>query len=66
MTHENRDRPQGIFGRFRNLVRALFTGWIRDSEIQNPRAVYEQAISVRASFGVLRIWPGIGAAPLDG
>ena len=23
-------------------------------------------ISVRASFGVLRIWPGIGAAPLDG
>ncbi len=47
MTHENRDRPQGIFGRFRNLVRALFTGWIRDSEIQNPRAVYEQAINER-------------------
>ncbi len=47
MTHETRDRPQGIFGRFRNLIRALFTGWIRDSEIQNPRAVYEQAIYER-------------------
>ncbi len=47
MTNENRDRPQGIFGRFRNLIRALFTGWIRDSEIQNPRAVYEQAINER-------------------
>ena len=41
------DRPQGAFGRFRNLLRALFTGWIRDSEIQNPRAVYEQAINER-------------------
>ncbi|MBW2267399.1 MAG: PspA/IM30 family protein [Deltaproteobacteria bacterium] len=47
MTNEPRDRPQGIFGRFRNLVRALFAGWIRDGEIQNPRAVYEQAINER-------------------
>jgi phage shock protein A len=28
-------------------MRAIFTGWIRDSEIQNPRAVYEQAINER-------------------
>jgi len=47
MTYEPRERPRGLFGRFRNLVRALFAGWLRDSEIQNPRAVYEQAIHER-------------------
>jgi phage shock protein A len=39
--------PQGIFGRFRSLVRAIFAGWIRDGERQHPRAVYEQAIDDR-------------------
>ena len=47
MTDELRERPRGLFGRFRNLMRALFAGWLRDSEIQNPRAVYEQAIHER-------------------
>ena len=47
MTYEPRDRPQGIFGRLRNLLRAVFAGWVRDGEIQNPRAVYEQAINER-------------------
>ena len=47
MNNEPRERPQGIFGRLRNLMRAIFAGWIRDSEIQNPRAVYEQAINER-------------------
>jgi phage shock protein A len=47
MSIETRDRPQGVFGRFRNLLHALFAGWIRNSEIQNPRAVYEQAIDER-------------------
>ncbi len=47
MTTITQESPQGIFGRFRNLMWALFTGWIRDSEIQNPRAVYEQAINER-------------------
>ena len=29
------------------IMRALFAGWLRGSEIQNPRAVYEQAIHER-------------------
>ena len=45
MTHEPRDRPRGLFARFRNLMRGMFSLWIRESEIQNPRAVYEQAIN---------------------
>lgn len=47
MTNEPRERPRSLFGRFWNLLRALFAGWLRDSEIQNPRAVYEQAIHER-------------------
>ncbi|HJO24928.1 MAG: PspA/IM30 family protein [Myxococcota bacterium] len=47
MTYEPRERPRSLFGRFRNLLRALFAGWLRNSEIQNPRAVYEQAIHER-------------------
>ena len=47
MTDEPRERPRSLFGRFRNLLRALFAGWLRNSEIQNPRAVYEQAINER-------------------
>jgi len=31
----------------RNLLRGMFAIWIRDSETQNPRAVYEQAIDER-------------------
>lgn len=47
MTAVTQESPRGVFARFRNLVRALFAGWIRDNEIQNPRAVYEQAINER-------------------
>lgn len=47
MTHEPRERPRSLFGRLRNLMRAIFAGWIRGGEIQNPRAVYEQAIHER-------------------
>ena len=42
-----RERPRSLLGRFGNLVRALFAGWIRNTERQNPRAVYEQAIDER-------------------
>ncbi len=44
MMHE---RPRSLFGRFRSLVHGVFAIWIRDSERQNPRAVYEQAIDER-------------------
>ena len=47
MTYEPRERPRGLFGRFRNLLSAIFGGWIRDGELSNPRAVYEQAINER-------------------
>jgi phage shock protein A len=47
MTYEPRERPRGLFGRFQNLVRAIFGGWIRGGELNNPRAVYEQAIEER-------------------
>jgi phage shock protein A len=40
-------RPRGLFGRLRSLIRGIFAIWIRDSERQNPRAVYEQAIDER-------------------
>jgi phage shock protein A len=44
MTHE---RPRGLFGRLRSLIRGMFAIWVRDTERQNPRAVYEQAIGER-------------------
>jgi phage shock protein A len=47
MTTHHRERPQSLFGRFRNLLRGLFSTWIQDNETQNPRAVYEQAIHER-------------------
>lgn len=47
MTYEPRDRPRGLLSRMRNLLRGMFAIWIRDSETQNPRAVYEQAIDER-------------------
>ena len=34
-------------GRLRNLIHGIFAVWIRDSERQNPRAVYEEAINQR-------------------
>ena len=37
----------GIFARFRNLIRATFSLWVRDGERNHPRAVYEQAIEER-------------------
>ena len=48
MTYEPRDRPRSLLSRLRNLLRGMFAIWIRDSETQNPRAVYEQAIDERA------------------
>ena len=47
MTYEPRDRPRGLLSRMRNLLHGMFAIWIRDSETQNPRAVYEQAIDER-------------------
>jgi phage shock protein A len=47
MTYEPRDRPRSLVSRLRNLLRGMFAIWIRDSETQNPRAVYEQAIDER-------------------
>lgn len=47
MTYEPRERPRSLFGRFTNLIRAIFARWLSDSEVQNPRAVYEQAIHER-------------------
>lgn len=41
-----RRRP-GIFARFFGLIRGLATGWLRDREEDNPRAVYEHAIAER-------------------
>ncbi len=44
MTHA---RTRSLIARLRNLVHGIFAIWIRDSERQNPRAVYEQAINER-------------------
>jgi len=41
------ERPTGIFGRLFNLIRGVFAVWVRDSEHQHPRAVYESAIDER-------------------
>lgn len=40
-------RPQGMFARFRSLIRGVFGQWVRDREEENPEAVYEQAINER-------------------
>jgi len=47
MTYEPRDRPRSLLSRLRNLLHGMFAVWIRDSETQHPRAVYEQAIDER-------------------
>ena len=44
MTHQ---RSRSLASRLRNLVHGIFAVWIRDSERQNPRAVYEEAIHQR-------------------
>jgi len=44
MTHE---RPRSLTGRLRNLIHGIFAVWVKDSERQNPRAVYEEAINQR-------------------
>jgi phage shock protein A len=49
MMYEPRDRPRGLFARLRNLLRGMLAVWVRDSEVQNPRAVYEQAIQERTN-----------------
>jgi phage shock protein A len=47
MTYEPRERPRSLIGRLRNLIHGIFAVWMRESEVQNPRAVYEQAIHER-------------------
>jgi len=47
MTIDHRERPQSLFGRFRSLLSGMFSTWLQDSENENPRAVYEQAINER-------------------
>jgi phage shock protein A len=44
MTHRE---PRNLSSRLRNLIHGIFAVWIRDSERQNPRAVYEEAIHQR-------------------
>ncbi len=39
--------PRGLIARFSNLIRGLFSSWIKDRESRSPRAVYEQAINER-------------------
>jgi phage shock protein A len=40
-------RHRGLIARLRSLIHGMFAVWIKDSEHQNPRAVYEQAIHER-------------------
>jgi phage shock protein A len=42
-----RERPRSLASRLRHLIHGIFAVWIRDSERQNPRAVYEEAIHQR-------------------
>jgi phage shock protein A len=42
-----RKQSRGLFGRIRNLMRGMMSVWMRDTERDNPRAVYEQAINER-------------------
>ena len=44
MTHR---QSRSLAGRLRNLIHGILAVWIRDSERQNPRAVYEEAIHQR-------------------
>jgi len=42
-----KERPRSLVGRLRNLIHGIVSVWVRDSERNNPRAVYEQAIGER-------------------
>ncbi len=44
MTYE---RSPGLLGRLSSLIRGIFGTWLRDTERQNPRAIYERAIDER-------------------
>jgi phage shock protein A len=44
----NTRRP-GLFARLLGLLRGTLTGWLREREEQNPRAVYENAIAERVA-----------------
>jgi hypothetical protein len=54
-------QPRGALGRVRNFFSAWLTGWVRDREQENPRAIYEQAI-----HGRLRRSPHRDRAARDG
>lgn len=40
-------RSPSMVARLRSLVRGVFRRWVKDKELENPEAVYEQAISER-------------------
>lgn len=40
-------KSAGLFGRLRNLLRGVFSVWLRDRELESPEAIYEQAIRGR-------------------
>jgi phage shock protein A len=40
-------RSRSLASRLRNLIHGILAVWVRDSERQNPRAVYEEAIHQR-------------------
>jgi phage shock protein A len=42
-------KQRGLIGRIRNLFRGIVSVWVRDTERDNPRAVYEQAINERTT-----------------
>lgn len=44
-----RNQSRNLFGRVRNLLRGMMSVWLRDTERDNPRAVYEQAINERTA-----------------
>ncbi len=35
----NNQPPRGLIGRFTNLIRGIFSSWIKDRESRSPRAV---------------------------
>jgi len=43
----SQNRSRSLASRLRGLIHGIFAVWIRDSERQNPRAVYEEAIHQR-------------------
>ncbi len=48
-------REGGLIRRLRNLIHGLLTIWVKDREVESPRAVYERAIAERTrQYGELK------------